>query len=165
MKTSLTKKFTHIYLGKYWYNLKKDDLHWNLSDNGWAKMAWSGVFGPWSQAAGVFIHEMTKFESPKIIETLIKHPITSICAAPTLYRSLVVAKDINKLHPSGEKQNSLQLRQCLSAGEPLNEEVIKKWNDITNIVIREGTPVYKCNKNDVNITIKTLILLQLERCM
>ena len=125
-------------------------------------MAWSGVFAPWSQASGVFIHEMNKFESPKIIETLTKHPITSICAAPTLYRSLVVAKDINKLrrteksvpHPSGNEQNSLQLRQCLSAGEPLNEKVIRKWNDITNIVIREGTVVSPFNKNDIMDFIK-----------
>ena len=101
-------------------------------------MAWSGVFAPWSQAAGVFIHEMNKFEPPKIIETLRKHPISSICAAPTLYRSLVVAKDIKNLNPSECKANSLSLRQCLSAGEPLNDEVIKKWKDNTNIVIREG---------------------------
>ena len=120
--------------------MTKDDLHWNLSDNGWAKMAWSGVFAPWSQAAGVFIHEISKFESPKIIETLTKYPITSICAAPTLYRSLVVAKDIHKLHPSGEANSSSScLRQCLSAGEPLNEEVIKKWKDSTKLFIREGT--------------------------
>ena len=119
--------------------MTKDDLHWNISDNGWAKMAWSGVFAPWSQAAGVFIHEMNKFEAPTIIETLTKYPITSICAAPTLYRSLVVAKDINNLNPSGKATNSSCLRQCLSAGEPLNEEVIKKWRENTNILIREGT--------------------------
>ena len=101
-------------------------------------MAWSGVFAPWSQAAGVFIHEMNKFETSKVIKTLREHPITSICAAPTLYRSLVVAKDIESLNPIQNKGGPLKLRQCLSAGEPLNEEVIKKWRDNTNITIREG---------------------------
>ena len=101
-------------------------------------MAWSGVFAPWSQAAGVFIHAMPKFETSKVIETLTKHPITSICAAPTLYRSLVVAKDISKLSPTSVGDTSLNIRQCLSAGEPLNDEVINKWKDITDITIREG---------------------------
>ena len=101
-------------------------------------MAWSGVFAPWSQAAGVFIHEMNKFETSKVIKTLREHPITSICAAPTLYRSLVVAKDIERLNPSQNMEGSMTLRQCLSAGEPLNEEVIKKWRNNTNLTIREG---------------------------
>ena len=101
-------------------------------------MAWSGVFAPWSQAAGVFIHEMSKFETSKVIKTLREHPITSICAAPTLYRSLVVAKDIESLNPSHNMGGSMKLRQCLSAGEPLNEEVIKKWRNNTNLAIREG---------------------------
>ena len=125
--------------GKYWYDFTNEDLHWNISDNGWAKMAWSGVFAPWSQAAGVFIHAMNKFDTSKVIDTMTKHPITSICAAPTLYRSLIVAKDITKLTPMAKKESSMKLRQCLSAGEPLNDEVINKWKNITNITIREGT--------------------------
>ena len=96
------------------------------------------MFAPWSQAAGVFIHEMNKFETSKGIKTLREHPITSICAAPTLYRSLVVAKDIESLNPSQNMEGSMKLRQCLSAGEPLNEEVIKKWRNNTNLTIREG---------------------------
>ena len=96
------------------------------------------MFAPWSQAAGVFIHEMSKFETSKVIKTLRDHPITSICAAPTLYRSLVVAKDIETLNPIQNMGGCLKLRQCLSAGEPLNEEVIKKWGENTSITIREG---------------------------
>ena len=104
-------------------------------------MAWSGVFSPWSQTAGVFIHAMNKFETSKVIDTLTKHPITSICAAPTLYRSLVVAEDISNLSPKKDTEKSLKLRQCLSAGEPLNDEVINRWKDITDITIREGEEI------------------------
>ena len=31
-----------------------------------------------------------------------------------------------------------QLRHCLSAGEPLNPEVIDEWRDATGLEIREG---------------------------
>ena len=101
-------------------------------------MAWSGLFAPWSQASGIFIHEMDKFEPANVIKTLRKYPITSICAAPTLYRSLVVEQNIKDLKAIDDKSSSVHLRQCLSAGEPLNEEVINKWRDYTNISIREG---------------------------
>ena len=31
----------HQTTGKYWLDLGPDDLHWNCSDTGWAKAAWS----------------------------------------------------------------------------------------------------------------------------
>jgi len=31
----------HDNTGKYWLDLSPDDLHWNISDTGWAKAAWS----------------------------------------------------------------------------------------------------------------------------
>ncbi|GIS50655.1 MAG: hypothetical protein Ct9H90mP25_0890 [Gammaproteobacteria bacterium] len=31
----------HQVTGKYWLNLNKNDLHWNISDTGGAKAAWS----------------------------------------------------------------------------------------------------------------------------
>lgn len=32
----------------------------------------------------------------------------------------------------------LALRHCVSAGEPLNPDVIEKWSEKTGLVIREG---------------------------
>ena len=39
----------HDVMGKYWLDLTSDDVMWSISDPGWAKSAWSTVFGPWSQ--------------------------------------------------------------------------------------------------------------------
>tara|TARA_B110001450_G_scaffold256839_1_gene289014 strand:- start:3711 stop:4499 length:789 start_codon:yes stop_codon:yes gene_type:complete len=44
----------HQTTGKYWLDLNPDDLHWNCSDTGWAKAAWSSYFGPWYQGAALF---------------------------------------------------------------------------------------------------------------
>ncbi|HEV2583561.1 MAG TPA: AMP-binding protein, partial [Ktedonobacteraceae bacterium] len=37
----------HTITGKYWLDLHEDDLFWNLSEMGWAKAAYSNLFGPW----------------------------------------------------------------------------------------------------------------------
>lgn len=52
---------THPY--RYWLDLTARDIHWNLSDTGWAKSAWSSVFAPWSQGACVFVNHSQKFDA------------------------------------------------------------------------------------------------------
>jgi hypothetical protein len=45
----------HTITGKYWLDLRPDDVHWNVSDTGWAKAAWSSYFAPWIQGATIFV--------------------------------------------------------------------------------------------------------------
>ena len=122
--------YCHWPMGKYWLDLGPDDLMWNISDTGWAKSAWSAVFGPWSQGATIFVNGMSRFTAPKVLDTLSKVPITVLCAPPTMYRSLV-QEDLRQW-------NFLSLRHCVSAGEPLNEEVIYNWEEATGLVVKEG---------------------------
>ena len=73
--------------GKYWLDLTPDDVHWNIADTGWAKSAWSSVFAPWTQGAGVFVHGMRRFTGGEVLRVLSERPIiTTLCAPPTLYR-------------------------------------------------------------------------------
>ena len=30
----------HVITGNYWMDLREDDIHWTLTDTGWAKAAW-----------------------------------------------------------------------------------------------------------------------------
>ena len=120
----------HQTTGKYWLNLKEDDLHWNISDTGWAKAAWSSFFGPWHCGAAVFIHDVTGFNAVDTLLMFAKYPITTMCGAPTIYRMLVL-EDLSqyKFHC---------LRHCVGAGEPLNPEVIEVWKKATGLTIRDG---------------------------
>jgi len=122
--------YCHWPMGKYWLDLGPGDLMWNISDTGWAKSAYSSVFGPWSQGATVFVNGMSRFTAPKVLDTLSKVPITVLCAPPTMYRSLV-QEDLRQW-------SFLSLRHCVSAGEPLNEEVIYNWEEATGLVVKEG---------------------------
>jgi acyl-coenzyme A synthetase/AMP-(fatty) acid ligase len=125
----------HIITGKYWLDLHEDDLFWNLSETGWAKFSWSNLFGPWSQGASMFIQDARgKFNSIETLEMLNKYPITTLCAPPTAYRMLVLDEPMAymKAHPPKA------LHHCVGAGEPLNPEVIKVWEEATGMTIRDG---------------------------
>lgn len=120
----------HINTGRFWLDLGEEDLHWNISDTGWAKAAWSSYFGPWICGASLFIHQADGFNAGKTLGLLAKYPITTMCGAPTIYRMLVL-EDLSAYDFSS-------LRHCVGAGEPLNPEVIEVWNQATGITIRDG---------------------------
>ncbi len=120
----------HRITGKYWLDLKPGDLHWNISDTGWAKAAYSSFFGPFNQGATLFVHHSPVFDAKKSLELLAHYPVTTLCGAPTVYRMLVL-EDLSSY-------TFATLRHCVGAGEPLNPEVIETWKRATGITIRDG---------------------------
>lgn len=113
-----------------WIGLKKDDIHYNISQPGWAKFAWSSLFAPWSVGATIFaFHTKARFDAKTTLSLIEKHKITTLCAPPTVLRFLIQ-----------EKLSSYQfsLRQCVAAGEPLNPEIIEEWYEATGLYIRDG---------------------------
>ena len=121
----------HIVTGKYWLNLKPTDLHWNLSDTGWAKAAYSNLFGPWNMGAALFTFDgRGRFDARQTLELLERYPISTFCAPPTAYR-LLILEDLARYKLS-------TLRYCVGAGEPLNPEVIESWQRGTGQTIRDG---------------------------
>ena len=120
----------HQVTGKFWLDLKPEDMHWNISDTGWAKAAWSSYFGPWYCGASQFVHCTDRFDPKKTLELLSKYPVTTMCGAPTIYRMLV-------LQPLSEYKFPT-LRHCVGAGEPLNPEIIEVWKKATGCTIRDG---------------------------
>ena len=121
----------HTVTGKFWLDLRPGELHWNLSDTGWAKAAWSSLFGPLGAGATLFVHNTKgKYSANLTLDLLSKYRVTSFCAPPTAYRLLIV-EDLTKYDLSS-------LRSCVGAGEPLNPEVIDIWKTQTGIQIRDG---------------------------
>jgi acyl-coenzyme A synthetase/AMP-(fatty) acid ligase len=121
----------HKVTGRFWLDLRPNDLHWNVSDTGWAKAAWSSLFGPWNCGTSLFVQQSAgKFQPADVLTCLSQYPITTLCAAPTIYRWLVQL-DLESFRP-------LALRHCVAAGEPLNPEVIAIWKRATGLTIRDG---------------------------
>ncbi|WP_067051570.1 AMP-binding protein [Methanofollis ethanolicus] len=121
----------HVLTGKYWLDIKPNDLHFTLADTGWGKCAWGKLFGPWMQGACTLVYDIRgKFKATALLPVLEKYEVTTFCAPPTVYRMLILA-DLDKFDLS-------QLRHCSSAGEPLNPEVIRVWEKGTGLTIYEG---------------------------
>jgi acyl-coenzyme A synthetase/AMP-(fatty) acid ligase len=131
LHTHVSYAIGHTVTGKYWLNLKDTDLHWNLSDTGWAKAAYSNLFGPWNMGAALFTFDgRGRFDAQQTLELLERYPISTFCAPPTAYRLLV-------LEPLSRYRLGA-LRYCTGAGEPLNPEVIDAWQRGTGQLIRDG---------------------------
>ena len=121
----------HIITAKFWQDLKPTDLHWTLSDTGWAKAAWGKLFGQWQIGAAVMVHDASgRFDAKTHLKLIERCGVTTFCAPPTAYRMLIL-EDLTRYDLSS-------IRHSASAGEPLNPEVIKVWKEHTGTTIYDG---------------------------
>jgi acetyl-CoA synthetase len=121
--------YAHRYTTRLWHGARSGDRLWTTSDTGWAKAAYGVIFGPWSLGAEVFLFH-GRFEARRELALLAEVAPDVFCAPPTEFR-LLVKEDLRELAGA-------RLRECVSAGEPLNPEVIRAWREATGITIRDG---------------------------
>lgn len=110
--------------------LKPGDVHNNLSQPGWAKWAWSCFFAPFNVGAtstGFFYP--SKFDTTKYLAAVAKYKVNTFCAPPTAWRAFILL-DLGQFDFSA-------IRESVSAGEPLNPEIIQKWKKYTGSEIRD----------------------------
>ena len=113
----------------YWIGLQPGDVHCNLSSPGWAKHAYSCVFAPWNAEATVFVLNQARFNSRGLLDALTRCDVTTFCAPPTVWRMLIT-EDLRSW--------KVRLRELVSAGEPLNPEVIEQVRAAWGMTIRDG---------------------------
>lgn len=132
LHTQVSYPLAHIITGKFWLDLKPGEVHWNISDTGWAKAAWSSFFAPWNMGTTVFTYyRKGKFSPSFIVETLKKYEIDTLCAPPTAYRMIIKEIPLKELKFD-------RVRHFVAAGEPLNPEVINQWKEATGEYIYNG---------------------------
>ncbi len=113
----------------YWIGLRPGDMHLNISSPGWAKHAYSCFFAPWNAGATIFILNQPRFHAKSMLDAIVDNKVTTICAPPTVWR-MFVQEDMAAWKTS--------LREVLSAGEPLNPEVIEHVQGVWGLTPREG---------------------------
>ncbi len=113
----------------YWIGLRPGDMHLNISSPGWAKHAYSCFFAPWNAGATIFILNQPRFNARAMLDAIVENKVTTICAPPTVWR-MFVQEDMAAWKTS--------LREVLSAGEPLNPEVIEHVQKVWGLTPREG---------------------------
>ncbi|MDE2572685.1 MAG: AMP-binding protein, partial [bacterium] len=114
-----------------WLDGKRDDLVWCSAGTGWAKSLWNVLLGPWSCGSAIVLHE-GGFEPVERMDLLERLGVSVLCQAPTEYRLEA------KLEGLGTRWKLAKLRHAVSAGEPLNPEVIKAFKDAYGLTIYDG---------------------------
>ena len=113
----------------YWLGVQPGDVHMTISSPGWGKHAWSCFFAPWTAEATVFVYNYGRFRPAELRDQLERARVTSFCAPPTVWRMLIQSS-------LGSRPSAL--REALSAGEPLNPEVIGRVQQGWGLDIRDG---------------------------
>ncbi len=120
----------HIVTAKHWHNVQPDGLHLTVSETGWAKSVWGKIYGQWFLGAGIFVYDFDKFIPSHLLERIQKYKVTTFCAPPTIYRFLI--------KEGLEHFDLSSLQYVTTAGEALNPEVFRKFQEYTGLMIMEA---------------------------
>jgi acetyl-CoA synthetase len=113
----------------FWVAARPGDVHLNISSPGWAKHAWSCFFAPWIAEATIFVYNYARFDAAALLDQVRRAGVNTFCAPPTVWRMLIKA-DLTG-GPGA-------LRELMSAGEPLNPEVMDQVRGAWGLTIRDG---------------------------
>ncbi|MDG6218027.1 MAG: acyl-CoA synthetase [Candidatus Thermoplasmatota archaeon] len=115
----------------YWQNIKKDDIICHTGNLSWIYPLGNGFLYPWRWGITTMIYD-GKFSPKQWFELMEKYKITNLASVPTAYRMFLTVKDAEKTYDLSS------LRHCISAGEPLNPEVITSWKKRFGLDIYDG---------------------------
>jgi len=133
----------------FWQDAKDDDILAHTGDLNWIFPLGNGFLYPWRHGFSTFIYD-GRFEPNRWYELIEKYEITNLASVPTAYRIFVAVKDAEITYDLSS------LRHCISAGEPLNPEVIRKWKEMFGLEVYDGIGmteimVYLSNLRDMKI--------------
>ncbi|MGE7921658.1 acyl-CoA synthetase MbcS [Viridibacillus arvi] len=114
----------------HWLGIEDGDLVWATASPGWQKWIWSPFLSVLGSGATGFVYN-GKFEATKYLQLLEKYKVNALCCTPTEYRILA------KVDGLGE-YNLSALHSAVSAGEPLNREVIDVFARLFSLEVRDG---------------------------
>ncbi|MDE6087717.1 MAG: AMP-binding protein [Oscillospiraceae bacterium] len=125
-----TYSLAHIVTAKYWQCVKDNGLHLTVADTGWAKASWGKIYGQWLCGSAVMVYEFEHFDGQNMMDVIEKYQVTTFCAPPTLFRLLA---------KGGIRRESFaSVSHVTTAGEALQEEIIKLFHEKTGLEIMEG---------------------------
>jgi acetyl-CoA synthetase len=111
-----------------WLGARPGELVWCTASSGWSKSARNVFIAPWLSGAGALLHD-ARFDPHERLALLARERVGVLCMAPTEYR--VIAKRAT-LGPLPD------LRAMVAAGEALNPEVLRAFEEATGLQIRDG---------------------------
>jgi len=123
-----TYPLSHIITARYWQQVVDGGLHFTVAETGWAKTSWGKIYGQWLAGSAVMVYDFDNFDPKQLMSVINRYHVTTFCAPPTIYRYFV-KKGIEDM-PS--------LRHATTAGEALNPEIFRRFEERTGLSLSEG---------------------------
>lgn len=123
--------FAHLKTApENWLCINEGDKVWATAGPGWQKWIWSPFLSVLGSGATGFVYA-GKFEPKTYLGLLDKHGINVLCCTPTEYRLMAKVDNLADYELA-------DLQSAVSAGEPLNREVIDTFQKHFNVTVRDG---------------------------
>ncbi|MDL4841842.1 acyl-CoA synthetase MbcS [Aquibacillus rhizosphaerae] len=113
-----------------WLSISEGDKVWATAAPGWQKWVWSPLLSVLGSGATGFIYH-GKFDPKRYLSLLESNKINVLCCTPTEYRLMAKVDNLNEYKLP-------ELHSAVSAGEPLNREVIDTFMNHFNVTVRDG---------------------------
>ena len=113
---------------EHWYGARPGDLCWCTAASGWSLSARNAFVAAWLRGAAALMHD-ARFDPHERLELVEREGVNVLCMSPTEYRSIAKLAELRPL-PA--------LRHACAAGEPLNPEVVRAWQEGAGVAIHDG---------------------------
>jgi acyl-coenzyme A synthetase/AMP-(fatty) acid ligase len=113
---------------EHWYGARPGDLCWCTAASGWSLSARNAFVAAWLRGAAALLHD-ARFDPDERLELLEREGVNVLCMSPTEYRAIAKRAELRPLP---------KLRHACAAGEPLNPEVVRAWDEGVGIAIHDG---------------------------
>lgn len=113
-----------------WLGVQSGDMVWATAAPGWQKWIWSPFLSTITLGATAFVYN-GPFDALKYLDLLKEENINVLCCTPTEYRIMAKVENLASYKLPA-------LRSAVSAGEPLNRQVIEAFQGAFDINVRDG---------------------------
>jgi acetyl-CoA synthetase len=113
-----------------WLGVQEGDKVWATAAPGWQKWIWSPFLSSIGMGATAFVYH-GRFDPSTFLQILQDNEINVLCCTPTEYRLMAKVENIGDY-------SLPKLRSTVSAGEPLNRQVIDTFKENFNVDVRDG---------------------------
>lgn len=132
-----------VLLGKqpsseYWFNfLPSGERVLHSGKYNWTYVLGTGMMDPLYRGHTTIVHEGSS-DGPVWPALIAKHRATTFIGVPTLYRHILERS-------TATKADVPSLHHCMSAGEQLSSELLRRWQERFGMPIYEGLGMTECS--------------------
>jgi acyl-coenzyme A synthetase/AMP-(fatty) acid ligase len=115
---------------QHWLGVRAGELSWCTAASGWSKSARNAFVAPWTMGAACLLHD-ARFDPDERLAIAAEHGVAVLCQTPTEYRMIAKRASLDDVRAPS-------LRRMVSAGEPLNPEVMAAFGEALGLDIHDG---------------------------